>query len=94
MADTPTQFDYLLNQVEHAGQQEQPAMYGYAEKRAALFAYVRDLEARRSASTERQLLRCTTCGRSADSCHGWPGRRCPNPYVNSSCKGTLVKSGR
>lgn len=41
-----TQFDYLLNALEHAAQSDKPAAEGYGAKRAALFAYVRDLEAR------------------------------------------------
>jgi hypothetical protein len=38
------QFDYLLNAFELASQSDKPAENGYAEKRAALFAYVRSLE--------------------------------------------------
>ena len=40
-----TQFDYLLNAFEHASQATRPAAEGYADKRKALFAYVRGLEA-------------------------------------------------
>lgn len=40
-----TQFDYLLNALERASQADKPAEHGYAEKRGALFAYVRRLEA-------------------------------------------------
>src|SRR4051794_30485355 len=43
--DVRTQFDYLLNALMHAGQADKPAEHGYAEKRRALFAYVRQLEA-------------------------------------------------
>lgn len=43
-----TQFDYLLNAMEAAAQQENPASYGYAQKRQALYAYVRGLENRPS----------------------------------------------
>jgi len=39
-----THFDYLLNALEEASLHDQPATRGYAEKRAALFEYVRDLE--------------------------------------------------
>jgi len=41
-----TQFDYLLNAFEDASQSAEPAKNGYAEKRRALFEYVRDLESR------------------------------------------------
>lgn len=41
-----TQFDYLLNAFEAASQSNQPAAFGYAAKRKALYAYVRDLEHR------------------------------------------------
>ena len=40
-----TQFDYLLNAFEHASQATRPAAEGYGDKRKALFAYVRGLEA-------------------------------------------------
>lgn len=39
-----THFDYLLNAFEHASQADNPAKEGYAEKRRALLAYVRELE--------------------------------------------------
>jgi len=65
-----TQFDYLLNAMLHAGQESKPAEHGYANKRKALYAYVRDLEARAQAAAlqaeapreappldERQLLK-------------------------------------
>lgn len=45
-ASERTQFDYLLNAMERAAQEAHPAKAGYAGKRKALFAYVRDLEAR------------------------------------------------
>lgn len=41
-----TQFDYLLNSLEFASQAEEPARANYGGHRKALFAYVRDLEAR------------------------------------------------
>lgn len=44
--DHRTQFDYLLNGLEFAAHADDPAKAGYAEKRRALFAYVRDLEVR------------------------------------------------
>jgi hypothetical protein len=44
MSDEPTQFDYLLNAFEQASQSDDPARNGYAEKRHALFSYVRRLE--------------------------------------------------
>ena len=40
-----TQFDYLLNAFELASQSDKPAEHGYGEKRRALYAYVRGLEA-------------------------------------------------
>jgi hypothetical protein len=48
-ASERTQFDYLLNAMERAGQAHNPHMEGYGDKRRALFAYVRDLEARAAA---------------------------------------------
>jgi len=39
-------FEYMLNAMEYAGQQENPADYGYRQKREAVFAYVYDLECR------------------------------------------------
>jgi len=39
-----THFDYLLNAFEQASQADNPAKEGYAEKRRALLAYVRELE--------------------------------------------------
>jgi hypothetical protein len=44
MSEERTQFDYLLNAFEEASQSGRPADHGYAEKRRALFAYVRGLE--------------------------------------------------
>lgn len=46
--DQRTQFDYLLNAMEAAAQHENPADHGYAQKRQALYAYVRGLENRPS----------------------------------------------
>lgn len=37
---TDRTFEYLLNQMEHAAQQEKPADHDYAGKRRAVFAYV------------------------------------------------------
>ena len=42
--DTPTQFDYLLNAMEIAGQADKPAEHRYGDKRRALFTHVRTLE--------------------------------------------------
>ena len=42
---TSTGFDYLLNAFEMASQSDNPALNQYAAKRAALFRYVRGLEA-------------------------------------------------
>lgn len=45
MAEKFTEFDYLLNRMELAGQNEEPAKHGYGDHRRALYAYVRKLEA-------------------------------------------------
>lgn len=45
MSGKLTQFDYLLNAMEAARQQDNPAEHGYGNKRKALFVYVRGLEA-------------------------------------------------
>lgn len=45
MSERHTQFDYLLNAFEQASQADEPAKEGYAEKRRALLAHVRKLEA-------------------------------------------------
>lgn len=42
----PRAFEYLLNAMERAAQEENPAEHGYADKRSAVFAYVRNLESR------------------------------------------------
>jgi len=39
-----TPFDYLLNALERASQEDEPSKHGYAERRAALVAHVRELE--------------------------------------------------
>lgn len=52
-----TQFDYLLNAMEWAGQQANPAEHGYADRRRALYAYVRRLEAMDSALLAPQTAR-------------------------------------
>lgn len=44
MPEERTKFDYLLNAFEAASQSHRPAENGYAEKRKALFDYVRGLE--------------------------------------------------
>lgn len=44
MTDTVTPFDYLLNAFEEATRADYPSRLGYAEKRRALYAYVRGLE--------------------------------------------------
>lgn len=43
-ADHFTQFDYLLNAMKLAAQQEKPAEHGYGWKRQRLYAHVRELE--------------------------------------------------
>jgi hypothetical protein len=55
--DQLTQFDYLLNAMEAAAQHENPAEHGYAQKRQALYAYVRGLENRPSPLAEQRHLR-------------------------------------
>lgn len=45
-----TEFDYLLNRFERASQAATPAEHGYGEHRRALYAYVRDLEAKVAAT--------------------------------------------
>jgi hypothetical protein len=40
-----TKFDYRLNAVEDAGRHPNPAALGYGEKRQALYAHVRAMEA-------------------------------------------------
>lgn len=54
MAEPTTKFDYLLNVFEEASQHEKPATQGYAEKRAAVLAYVHELE--RIAATVRDTM--------------------------------------
>jgi hypothetical protein len=44
VADENTEFNYLLNAMERAGQEAHPAKAGYAGKRKALLAHVRELE--------------------------------------------------
>lgn len=61
MADELTKFDYLLNAVDHAAAQKNPADHDYRGKREALFAHVRELErlahhAERAAAREGWVL--------------------------------------
>ena len=44
MTDERTKFDYLLNAYDEASRHANPASQQYAEKRKALFEYVRGLE--------------------------------------------------
>lgn len=46
MADELTTFDYLLNAFEQASQSGKPVENGYGDKRKALLAHVRSLEAK------------------------------------------------
>jgi hypothetical protein len=39
-------FEYMLNAMEYAGQQDDPSAHSYAAKRRAVFAYVANLEQR------------------------------------------------
>lgn len=43
-AEKNTQFNYLLNAMEHAAHEKNPTKAGYAGKRTALLAHVRELE--------------------------------------------------
>ena len=52
MAEVKTRFDYLLNAFERASQSDTPALNGYAEKRKALYYFVRSLEAVEIAARE------------------------------------------
>jgi hypothetical protein len=49
-----TKFDYLLNAMERAGQSHNPHIEGYGDKRRALFAHVRAMEAAVKAAQEVQ----------------------------------------
>lgn len=42
--EKPTEFNYLLNRMEHAGQQEKPSDHHYGTHRASLMRHVRALE--------------------------------------------------
>jgi hypothetical protein len=74
-----TQFDYLLNAVLSAGHAEHPSKAGYAEKRAALFAYVRDLE--RRAATDPRLEEAEAILRRMDIGEGEGARGLVRPYT-------------
>ena len=52
-----THFDYLLNAFEQASQADNPAKEGYAEKRRALLAYVRELESYKQDAERYRWLR-------------------------------------
>lgn len=52
-----THFDYLLNAFEQASQADNPAKEGYAEKRRALIAYVRELESYKQDAERYRWLR-------------------------------------
>jgi hypothetical protein len=49
---TDRTFEYLLNAMESAAQQPTPADHGYADARAAVLAYVADLEQRVTIATQ------------------------------------------
>jgi|JI10StandDraft_1071094.scaffolds.fasta_scaffold184261_5 hypothetical protein len=54
-----THFDHLLNAFEQASQADNPAKEGYAEKRRALLAYVRELESYKQDAERYRWLRGT-----------------------------------
>ena len=51
----PRQFEFMLNAFEQASQHVQPASVGYAEKRKAVLAFVRDLAADRERLMKRNF---------------------------------------
>jgi hypothetical protein len=57
-----TQFDYLLKAFEQASKAKRPADHGYQDKRRALYAYVRNLEAIAAAKAEPAEAGCAACG--------------------------------
>lgn len=67
MAGEFTTFDYLLNAFEQASQSEKPAENGYAQKREALFAHVRSLEARAYTHLEARNLALKEAADIADA---------------------------
>jgi hypothetical protein len=56
VADENTPFNYLLNAMERAGQDAHPAKRGYAGKRKALMAHVRELELKAAMADELEQL--------------------------------------
>ena len=52
-----THCDHLLNAFEQASQADNPAKEGYAEKRRALLAYVRELESYKQDAERYRWLR-------------------------------------
>jgi hypothetical protein len=46
LSEERTKFDYLFNAVMYAAQEPNPAKHDYRGKTLAMFAYVRDLEAK------------------------------------------------
>jgi hypothetical protein len=83
-----TQFDYLLNAFEAASQDDAPADVGYAGKRKALFAYVRDLERRAAAQGAEPGTAqwCAKCGEGVT-----PGMcRRPAPKAGASLTDSQV----
>jgi hypothetical protein len=72
MADQQrTEFDYLLNSMEHAAREAHPAKAGYAGKRKALFAYVRELERKAALYDARGVQP------SQAPSYTWPPKACP-----------------
>lgn len=52
MSDTPIQFIYKLNSMEHAGAEITPAKFDYKGKREAVLAHVSELERELTAARE------------------------------------------
>lgn len=77
-----TQFDYLLNAFNAASQHEAPAAVGYADKRRALFDYVRALEAR--------APQPAPAAAQARKCLGMPDARC---HYLADCGSVCNKCG-
>jgi hypothetical protein len=67
MAQELTTFDYLLNALEQASQSDKPAENGYGEKRKALLAHVRSLEARAYTHLEARNLALNEAADIADA---------------------------
>ena len=73
-----THFDYLLKAFEQASQADNPGKEGYAEKRRALLAYVRELESYKQDAERYRWLRNRIPGSAYRiECQGQPGYDIP-----------------